>query len=121
MWTSIKAALLNWFWVNNVLLNLLPVLLVAAGAAAILRSRHQPLWAEAYRRLRHNAVAIAALVVIGLYGTVALLDSFGWMNDRNATRVSVVDRLFKRPAEKTFSAPLAHWTTGEPKPQRLAG
>lgn len=110
---------MSWFLLNNVFLNLLPAAVVGALLAGVLRSRRTPLWAEAYRRLRRNGLAMAALAVIGLYGTVALLDSLGWMENRNARRRTVIDRVFERPAERTYSAPLARMTTGEPMPQRL--
>src|SRR5207247_2469223 len=32
-----------------------------------------------------------------------------------------VDRVFERPKERTYSAPLAAMTTGEPTPHRLMG
>jgi peptide/nickel transport system permease protein len=112
---------MKWFLLNNVFLNLLPVAVVGALLATVLRSRRTPLWAEAYRRLRRNGLAFAALTVIGLYGIVAFLDSVGWMENRNARRLSAIDRLFEQPPERTYSAPGARFTTGEPTPQRLKG
>jgi peptide/nickel transport system permease protein len=106
-----------WDWVNN----LLPLAIAAALAAAVLRARREPLWAEAYRRLGRNRLALAALAVIALYGTVALLDSLGWRNSHAAPRKTVIDRLFERPKERTYSAPLATMTTGEPTPRPLHG
>src|SRR6187399_2880299 len=97
-----------WFFYNNVLANLLPFLVVGLV-----------LWAVAYRRLRRNRLAMAALAVIGIYAAVAFLDSVGWMENKNATRRSVIDRVFARTPERTYSAPLAKETTGEPKPQAL--
>jgi peptide/nickel transport system permease protein len=110
---------MNWFWADNVLQNVLPFLVIIAAAWTILGSRRQPLWAEAYRRLGRNRLALGAVVVIGLYAAVALLDSVGWREDRNARWRSVIDRVAERPAERTYSAPMARWTTGEPKPQPL--
>lgn len=109
----------RWFLLNNILLNTLPLVVVAALLLAILRSRRTPLWSEAYRRLGRNRLAVAALAVILIYGTIAFLDSLGWMANQNARRVTIVDRIFERPAERTYSAPLAKFTTGEPMPQRL--
>ncbi|MBW3623518.1 MAG: ABC transporter permease [Armatimonadetes bacterium] len=106
---------------SDLLLNLIPVAVAAALVYAILRAGRQPLWSEAYRRLRRNPLAIAALAVMLLYGTVGFLDSIGWKDDRNAPRRTVIDRLFERPKERTYSAPLATMTTGEPKPHRLQG
>jgi peptide/nickel transport system permease protein len=99
--------------------NLIPILVVAAVLFAVVRAGRQPLWAEAYRRIRRNRIALAALVVIGLYGLVGFLDSIGWRDARTAPRRTVIDRLFERPKERTYSAPLATMTTGEPTPHRL--
>jgi len=99
--------------------NLIPFLILAALVFAVVQAGRQPLWAEAYRRLRRNRVALAALAVIGLYGAVAFLDSVGWRDSRSSPRKTVVDRVFERPKERTYSAPLARTTTGEPKPHPL--
>ncbi len=105
--------------INAFLENVAPLAVVALLLFAVLRAGREPLWAEAYRRLRRNRLAVAALAVIGLYGLVALLDSIGWRDGKSAPRRTVVDRLFERPKERTYSAPLAATTTGEPTPQRL--
>src|SRR4051812_30622251 len=111
-----------WFWIDNIFKNLLPLLVVGLGGWEVARAGREPLWGEAYRRLRRNWLAVAAFAIIGIYGTVAFLDALGWRHDRNAPRVSVVDRLFASvPVERTYSAPLATMTTGEPKPQPLKG
>src|SRR5438046_2800321 len=101
--------------------NVLLIVVVALLITAVVRAGKQPLWAEAYRRLRRNPVAVVSLVVIGLYGTVALLDSVGWKDQRAGARRTVIDRLFQRPKERTYSAPLATKTTGEPTPHPLRG
>lgn len=101
--------------------NLVPVAVVAAIVFVLKRAGRQPLWAEAYRRLRRNRVALAALVAIGVYGLVGFLDSVGWRDSRTAPRKTVIDRLFERPKERTYSAPLATRTTGEPTPHPLLG
>ena len=76
-------------------------------------------WKEAFRRLRRNPLAMASLAVMLLYGTVGVLDSIGWQDGRNAPRRTVIDRLFEREKERTYSAPLAAMTTGEPHPRPL--
>lgn len=106
---------------ETLLANLVPPLLVAALATGVVRAGRAPLWGEAYRRLRRNRLALAALAVIGVYGLIAFLDSIGWRDDRNAPFRTVVDRLFERPKERTYSAPLARVTTGEPTPHPLLG
>ena len=101
--------------------NLIPVLIVAALLYAVARAGRQPLWAEAYRRLHRNPVAMGALAVIAVYGAIAFLDSIGWQDSRAAPRRTVIDRVFERPKERTYSAPLAAMTTGEPTPHPLRG
>lgn len=101
--------------------NLIPIAVTAALVFAVVRAGREPLWAEAYRRLRRNRLALAALAVIGVYALIGLLDSVGWQSDRNAPRRTVLDRIFERPKERTYSAPLAAHTTGEPTPHKLLG
>jgi peptide/nickel transport system permease protein len=106
---------------RDALADLVPVLLVALGAWAILRVRREPLWAEAFRRLRGSRVALFSLVVISLYGLVAVADSIGWRNARTAEFRTVLQRVAERPQEYYYSAPLAATTTGEPHPRKLLG
>lgn len=105
----------------SALANLVPFVVAGLLVFAIRRAGRQPLWAEAFRRLRRNWLAMAALVVIGLYGLVGFLDSVSWRDGRTGRRRTVVDRLFERPKERTYSAPLATETTGEPTPHKLIG
>ena len=104
---------------NDIFRNLLPLLVVGLLAYALVNAGKQPLWAEAYRRLRKNAGALAAIAIIGVYGLVAVLDSLGATDKKTQTFVSLLDKLAGREQERTYSAPLASMTTGEPKPQRL--
>lgn len=101
--------------------NAVPFLVLAALFYALSCARRQPLWAEAFRRLRSNRVAQLALVIIGLYGAVAFLDSIGWQDTPTAPRKTIIDRVFERPRERTYSAPMATMTTGEPTPHPLRG
>jgi peptide/nickel transport system permease protein len=103
---------------TNILSNLLPCAILALLIYSIVSAGKTPLWAEAYRRLRRNRIAMAALLVIALYGGVAFLDSVG-TTDKDGTRQSLIDRWFQRPQERYYSAPLATTTTGEPKPHKL--
>lgn len=107
------------FWDTDLFQNAIPVVLIGLLIYAFIVSRQQPLWAEAYRRLRKNMLAMAALSVIGLYATIALMDSFGATDPKTQTRVTVLDSVFKRKQERTYSAPLARETFGEPKPNPL--
>lgn len=107
------------FFQSDLFYNVLPLIVVALLVTAIVRARRQPLWAEAYRRLGRNRIAIVSLIVISLYGTVALLDSLGKTDARTGNRVTLLDRVAERPLERTYSAPLAAMTTGEPHPHPL--
>ena len=99
--------------------NLIPIMVVVIMVLTVVKARKQPLWSEAFRRLRRNPLAMISLVVITLYGTVAVLDSISWQDGRNEPRKSVIDRMFQKPKERTYSAPLAKVTIGEPKPHKL--
>ena len=103
----------------NQLENLIPVLLVGAGVWILRRAGATPLWRDAFRRLRANPTAKAAAVVAGVYVLIALADSIGWHDPVRQERRTVVDAVFERQPERTYSAPLAHRTTGEPRPQPL--
>jgi ABC-type dipeptide/oligopeptide/nickel transport system permease subunit len=52
-----------------------------------------------------------AFAVMCVYGLIALADSVGWADNKNAPRKTVIDRIFERPQERTYSAPLATRTT----------
>lgn len=100
----------------------MPFLIVAALITIIVRAGRAPLWAEAYRRLRRNRAALAAVAIISLYGAVAVLDSVSWKDSRASRSQTLLDRLLKGvPEERTYSAPFAAMTTGEPHPQPLVG
>ncbi|MCC6444957.1 MAG: ABC transporter permease [Armatimonadetes bacterium] len=99
--------------------NLVPVAVLAVLIFTILRAGRQPLWAEAYRRIRRRPLALVALGVIALYGAIAFLDSIGWRDSSARPRQTVIDRLFQKPKERTYSAPMAAMTTGEPKPHKI--
>jgi peptide/nickel transport system permease protein len=99
--------------------NLVTLAIVAVSAWTFWRASRQPLWIEAFRRLRYNRLALTSLVVMSVYISFALLDSISWKDNRNADPRSIVDRVFDRTKERTYSAPLAHWTTGEPHPHRV--
>jgi len=104
---------------NDWFLNLIPILVIVVLVWSIARARRQPLWAEAYRRLGRNKVAIGAIVVLALYGTVAVGDSIGWRDSANSDRKTIVDRVFSRTRERTYSAPMAAETNGEAIPYKL--
>lgn len=105
---------------STIVSNLIPVMVVVVLVAAIVRAGRQPLWGEAYRRIRRNRLAVAALLIIACYGTIAFLDSIGWQSGRNEPYKTVIDRMFINvPQERTYSAPMATMTTGEPTPHKL--
>jgi peptide/nickel transport system permease protein len=102
--------------------NLIPLLVVGGLVWLVVRARRQPLWAEAYRRMAQNRLALGALIIIGLYGLVAVLDSIGWQDNRISDPKTILDRITAFiPAERTYSAPFATMTTGEPTPHKLIG
>lgn len=96
--------------------DLVTLAIVAGSAGWIWQASRQPLWIEAFRRLRHNRLAIVAMAVMAVYITFGVLDSVSWKDNRNADARSVVDRVFERAKERTYSAPFARRTTGEPHP-----
>ena len=102
--------------------NALPCIIVALLVWAVVHARHQPLWAEAYRRLARNPLAMLALGVICLYGVIAVLDSLQWRDTPTEEPKTMLDRLFAHvPQERTYSAPFATMTTGEPQLHALQG
>jgi peptide/nickel transport system permease protein len=104
------------------LVNAIPFVVVIVLVTALVRARRQPLWAEAYRRLAQNKIALAALFVIALYGAVAFMDSISWQDSRISEPKTILDRIFAHiPQERTYSAPFAAQTTGEPTPHPLKG
>ena len=105
--------LLDW------LSNLVPFIVVGALFIVVKRAAKQPLWAESIRRLRGNRLAMIALLTIGVFGAVAFFDSVGWRDNANAPNQTIVDRVFTRPVEPTYSAPMASTTFGEPTPRPL--
>jgi peptide/nickel transport system permease protein len=105
----------------EVILNLVPLVIPIGFVAAIAMVARQPLWAEAFRRMRRNRLAMIALAVIGVYVLIGMLDSIGWKNNKNAPYKTVIDRVFERPVERSYSAPFAKTTTGEATPHKLTG
>jgi peptide/nickel transport system permease protein len=59
------------------------------------------------------------MAVIGIYATIGLADSVGWYDAATQERRTVIDAIFERKPERTYSAPLAEMTTGEAKPQKI--
>jgi peptide/nickel transport system permease protein len=96
--------------------NLTVAGLVGLGALAGIAIQRNRIWREAARSLARRRPL--ALLVVGAYVGIALLDSIAWVggaSEASADRVSVyqarsaLDRLFDAEArrEKTYSAPLA--------------
>ena len=104
---------------SDFFLNAIPIVLVAVLFYVLVQARKQPLWAEAYRRIGRNRAAVASLIVIVLYGSVAFLDSVGWTDAKTQERATVLDRVAGRTKERYYSAPLARVTAGEPVPHEL--
>jgi peptide/nickel transport system permease protein len=106
---------------GNLVANVPPLAIAAVLVWLFLRSRREPLWAEAYRRLRRNRLALAAIFTLGLCGGIVLMDSVSWQGSTVEEPRTVIDRLFDRPFEKTYSAPLGTTTVGELVPHPLLG
>ena len=105
--------------VQNYLYDLVPIVTVLLIAIAMFKAGQQPLWAEAYRRIRRRPVALGAVIVICLYGAVAFADSIGWYDAKSQERVTLLDTVAKREKERYYSAPGATMTTGEAFPKPL--
>ncbi len=101
------------------LYNLSPLALIGIAIFIFLRARQTPLWGEAFRRLARNPSARTALAVIAAYASIGIADSVGWYDAATQERRTVIDAIFERKPERTYSAPLASVTTGEPKPQKI--
>ena len=107
---------------GTVISNLIPLVVAAVLVTLIVRAGRTPLWKEAYRRIGRSKIALAALAVICLYGGVAVLDSIAWQDNKNSEPQSILDRMWvKVPTERTYSAPFAAMTTGEPTLHPLKG
>lgn len=94
----------------HVVSNLVTATLVAAAATAFWAARRNPLWREAGQELWRRRPG--ALLAVGAYVTVALLDSISWVGGQDDVVLkkprSVVDRLFPGDfQERSYSAPLA--------------
>ena len=103
----------------HLLYNLSPVALIGVAVLVFIRARQTPLWGEAFRRLARNPSARTAMAVIAIYATIGLADSVGWYDSATQERRTVIDAIFERKPERTYSAPLAEMTTGEAKPQKI--
>jgi peptide/nickel transport system permease protein len=101
------------------LYNLSPLALIGISVFIFLRARQTPLWGEAFRRLARNPSARTALAVIAVYASIGIADSVGWYDAATQERRTVIDAIFERKPERTYSAPFATVTTGEPKPQKI--
>ena len=107
--------------------DMIVFVLVAMVIYIVIASRRAVYLQEAWRHIRRNRLAMASMVVLALYGIVALLDSIHWRDpvvdkDGNIVRaedgsiiyspqvLSLLDRLLadmRTRTEKTFSAPFA--------------
>src|SRR5689334_14610374 len=93
--------------------------LLALGCAAIVALFWSNLQTDpsrrATKRLRRDKIGLISLVVVMIYVTVGLLDSFQF--DR---QTSLLDLAFRGiPQESGYSAPLAATTYNERKPEAL--
>lgn len=97
--------------------NLVATLLLVALGFAVRNALRTPLWAEAFRRMRRRPLVIGAGVILALFTTIAIADSYSWADGKNQPTKTVLDRVFERPQERTYSPPMAKLTTeASPKP-----
>ena len=97
----------------HVVSNLIVLLLIAGAVAAVVVARRSRMWSAGFRSLwRRRRLA---LVVVGVYVLIALLDSVAWVGgaEAGADAVSqheartVIDRIFGGRQERSYSAPFA--------------
>jgi peptide/nickel transport system permease protein len=99
--------------IGNILVTLLLVFSVWSVRAAL----RTPLWSEAARRMRRRKSVVAAFAIVAVFGLLAICDSYAWSSKRNEAPRTILDRMFERPQERTYSAPLASKTMeASPKP-----
>lgn len=91
--------------------NLLVLVLLGALFALARNALRTPLWSEAAQRIRRQRSATMAVVIVGLYAVVAVADSVSWVPARHEAPITLVDRIFQRPQERTYSAPMATKTS----------
>src|SRR5260221_2191398 len=117
-WEAVSAL---WEAVSNsdLFLNGIMVVVLGLFVWAFLVSRQQPIWAEAYRRLARNRMAMISLTIIGLYALIAVMDSFGATDPKTQTRKTLLDVVAERPQERHYSPPFGRETIGEPHPHPL--
>jgi peptide/nickel transport system permease protein len=94
----------------HVVSNLVTGVLATAALAAAWAAARSPLWREAARELWRRRAA--ALVVVGVYVLIALLDSVSWVGGQEGVTLakprSVIDRLVPGDfQERSYSKPLA--------------
>ncbi len=98
---------------EHVISNLVVAALVALAVFVTYATRRSRLWSHAMRSLWQTRRI--AIVVIGIYVLIALLDSIAWVGGLEGEldavaqhqAQSVIDRIFAGTREATYSAPLA--------------
>jgi peptide/nickel transport system permease protein len=104
---------------DNLVSNLPPLLIIILAVIVYRRAKTQPLWSEAFRRLRRNKVAMASILVIGLYAAIALADTFGWQPTKVDDRKTIADHIFARQLEQTYSPPFGDMSLSSTGPKAL--
>jgi len=98
----------SWIWSNIIV-----VLLLLITGVAVFYARRSRMWSETFRDLWLRRRF--ALLVIGFYVLVALLDSVAWVGGMEGGQdtvaryqaQSILDRVFMNSQERSYSAPLA--------------
>ncbi len=85
-------------------------ILVIAGIIFIFYARRRVYWLNTWQQIRTNHAAVFSLVLLSLYGGIALFDSIHFVNKNTGITLSLFDLIVTpllQQVEKTYSAPFA--------------
>ena len=98
------------------LLTLLVIVCLALFTWYLWRS---PVWHDRLRQLRRHRAGMVSLLILAVYGGLAIMDSVAWHNPPYGPTRSALDRVFERTVERTYSAPMAKEDFGVSNPRPL--
>jgi peptide/nickel transport system permease protein len=83
---------------------------------------HHERWHRAWMRFRKDRLGMAALVMVGIYLLIGLLETVQFPDNKGRVK-SLLDRIFVAsvPKEKSYSAPMADKALSSMKPEPLQG
>jgi len=118
VWLETSQARIQSPWVYE---NIAVVIILGLAGWLLAKAWKRAYWREAFRRVTQNRLAIPALAVVLLYGAIAVLDSVSWkVRPGDLRPKTLLDRLFQKEKERTYSAPLAETEYRERRAQGLA-